>query len=244
MECNEMIPKHIEYIFMPNTTWNQGRNLLFDVGKSRTVRYLYYIFVDDDINLSTRLKVNPWMKFLDFLKEVEPAVAIVDTPWQVQDDFNARQRLGCSINNPNSVDYINAPNFDSAFNAFHYRAVDHILPYPTQFDNVSWWWSGFYSKIICDVMFPGQTVVLTKINARNSRHRKYPRKEGYDPNDWSDIMKSVESRLPEKHQNLKLLQAWKEVGELNELKSESHCFPLPTPHMTIRPFLYLENPDN
>lgn len=241
-ECrDETTPEHIKYIFKSNTTWNEGRNLLFDAAKSRTVRYHYYIFVDDDINLSTRLKVNPWMKFLDFLKEIEPAVGILDNPLQVKKDFDARRRLGCGINDTNSVDYIAAPNFDSAFNAFHYRAVDHILPYPTQFDNISWWWSGFYSKIMCDIMFPGQTVVLTKINAQNPQHRKYPRKEGYDPNDWSDIMKAVESRIPEKYQNTKLLQAWKEVGENNDLKSESHCFPLATPHMPIWPFLYLDS---
>jgi hypothetical protein len=93
-------------------------------------------------------------------------------------------------------------------------------------------------------MFPGQTVMLTKIYRENPVHRKYPRKEGRDFNDWSKIMKSVESRLPEKHRNSKLLQAWKRGGQLNEYNSKSHCFPLPTPHMSIRPFLYLENQDN
>ena len=165
-KCNETTPKHIKYIFKSNTTWNEGRNLLFDVGKNRTDWYLYYIFMDDDLQLSTRLKINPWMTFLDFLIEIEPAVGIVDNPLQVKKAFDARKRLGCGINSTNSVDYINTPNFDSALNAFHYRAVDHILPYPTQFDNVSWWWSGFYFKAVCDVLFPGQTVVLTKINSK------------------------------------------------------------------------------
>ena len=240
-ECNETLPKHIKYIFKSKTTWNEGRNLLYDVAKSRAKRYLYYIFTDDDINLTTKLKVNPWIKFLEFLQEIEPAVGVIDKPWQVRDAFDAGKRLGCGTNDISSVDFINAPNFDSAFNAFHYKAVDHILPYPTQFDNESWWWSGFYSKIICDVKFPGQTVVLTKINVLNPQHRKYPRKLAYDPKDWSEIMESVESRIPEKYHNSKLVQAWREVGEKNELKSEGYCFPLPKPHMPIKPFFYLES---
>ena len=34
---------HIEYIIHPGTTWNTGRNLMLEVGRNRTEKYLYYI---------------------------------------------------------------------------------------------------------------------------------------------------------------------------------------------------------
>lgn len=239
-ECNETSSAHIKYLFKPGTTWNEGRNLLLEVGKSRSENYLYYIFLDDDIELTTELIVNPWRTFLDFLINVEPAVGVVDYPWNVQNGLDARERLGCGIS-IDSTEYINAPNFDSAFNAFHYQAVDYILPYPTQFDDISWWHSGFYSKVRCDITFPGQTLMLSKITMINPQHRPYPRKLPDDSHNWNIIMREVEAPLPEKYRSSELLTAWKRNGWTNEIKSASHCFPLPTPHMPIRPFSYLES---
>ena len=239
-ECPETPPAHIKYIFKPGTTWNQGRNLLLEVGKNRSETYLYYIYIDDDIKLTTKLDVNPWWTFLDFLKRVEPAVGIVDYPKNVNIGFKVRQRLGCG-GDADSLDCINAPNFDSAFNAFHYQAVDHILPYPTQFDKISWWYSGWYSKVKCDVTFPGQTVMLSKVQIINPRHGPYPRRMPDDRHDWNQIMRAVEDRIPEKYRNSPLLKAWKERGYTNDENTATHCYSLPTPHMPIKPFSYLES---
>ena len=243
--CNEVSPAraHIKYMFKPGTTWNEGRNLLLEVGRKRSEKYLYYIFMDDDIELTTELSVNPWRTFLDFLIDIEPAVGVVDYPWNVQNGLDAMERLGCGIN-VNSTNYINAPNFDSAFNAFHYQAVDYILPYPTQFDKISWWYSGFYSKVRCDITFPGQTLMLSKITMINPQHRPYPRRLPDDSHNWNIIMREVEAPLPEKYRNSELLKAWKRGGWTNEDRSASHCFPLATPHMSIRPFSYLESMAN
>ena len=239
-ECNKASQAHIEYIFKPGTSWNQGRNLLLEVGKNRSEKYLYYIFIDDDIKLTTELNVNPWRTFLDFLIDIEPAVGVVDRIWNVRNGLDAMKRLGCGIS-INSTDYINAPNFDSAFNAFHYQAVDQILPYPTQFDKISWWSSGYYSKVKCDITFPSQTLRLIKIFIINPKHRPYPRKEPNSHHDWNIIMREVEATLPEKYRSSELLKAWKRIGWKNEQESASHCFPLPKPHMPITPFSYLES---
>ena len=55
--------------------------------------------------------------------------------------------MGCTLSE--STDYLPIAHFDSAFNAFHYKAVQHILPYVV---NMFWWFSGWYatnkSKII------------------------------------------------------------------------------------------------
>ena len=238
--CNEASPAHVKYVFKPDITWNEGRNVLLEVGRSRSEKYLYYIFIDDDIELTTVLSINPWRTFLDFLIDIEPAVGVIDFPENVLRGLYARARLGCGIN-INSTDYINAPNFDSAFNAFHYQAIDYILPYPTEFDKISWWYSGFHSKIRSDIMFPGQTLVHTKINIINPQHRPYPRRMPEDDHNWNIIIREIEAPLPEKYRKSDLLKVWKRIGWINEDYSASNCFPLPTPHMPIRPFSYLKS---
>ena len=152
-ECNETSPAHIKYVFKPGTSWNEGRNFLYEVGKNRSEMYLYYIFTDDDIQLTTELSINPWRTFLDFLLDIEPAVGVVDFPQFLKLILRGKKRLGCGAD-INSTNYISAPNFDSAFNAFHYQAIDYILPYPTQFDKLSWWYSGYYSKSNVILCFP------------------------------------------------------------------------------------------
>ena len=49
---------------------HEGRNFLYELGKNRSEMYLYYIFTDDDIELTTELQINPWRTFLDFLLDV------------------------------------------------------------------------------------------------------------------------------------------------------------------------------
>ena len=91
--CSVTPSPHIEYIFNSSTTWTTGRNLLFEVARRRGEKYLYYIFMDDDIVLRFKTKHsfwnflrfttkqnnrNPWREFEKFLKRIEPAVGAVD----------------------------------------------------------------------------------------------------------------------------------------------------------------------
>ena len=241
-KCLEPPPAaHIEYIFRTNTTWNTGRNLMLEIGRNRMEKYLYYIFIDDDIKLKTELKgINPWWKVLEFLIRIEPAVGVVDYTWNIKKTILAMKKLGCEVNKA-AIEYLNAPNFDSAFNAFHYQAVDYILPYPTTFDNISWLWSGSYAKIMCDLVFPGHTVALSKINIVNPQHRPYPRQLPHDVDSWGIIMKEVAAHLPKKYQNTTLFKDWKTVGYLNEEKSISHCFSHPAPRAPLTPYSHLES---
>ena len=238
-ECKEASPAHIQYTFKPKErTWNLGRNKLFEIAKNRSEKYVYYIFVDDDIQLQTKLHIKPWLTFLQFLKEIEPAVGIIDLSSNIKHALIARQQYGCATSEK-STTYINAPNFDSAVNAFHYQAINFVLPYPTKFDNISWYYSGFYAKVKCDLTFPGQTVHLTKIIGHNPHHRPYPRRLPNARADWDIIMDEVAARLPEKYRNTTELRAWREGGWRYEDDSPTHCIPLPKPHMPVTPFPHL-----
>lgn len=64
-KCEDIPPgANIEYLYQ-SLTWSKGRNLLYSTAKAQQVRYLYYIFLDDDIILdyfehSKNLTENPW----------------------------------------------------------------------------------------------------------------------------------------------------------------------------------------
>ena len=64
--CSVTSSPHIEYIFNSSTSWTTGRNLLFEVARRRGEKYLYYIFMDDDIVLRFKTEPNnhnPWREF-------------------------------------------------------------------------------------------------------------------------------------------------------------------------------------
>ena len=180
--CNNDAAPHIEYIFNSSTTWATGRNLLYEVAQRRTEKYLYYIFMDDDVHLSNKTKTktttDSWRKFENFLKRIEPAVGVVD-----QDSgcrylpvvYKARKDRGCKLEE--GAEYVPTPRFDACFNAFHYKAVNHILPYTRKFDNISWWYSAVHAEIKSEVLFQGHVVIYTELLAVNIKHRPYKRKK-------------------------------------------------------------------
>ena len=140
----------------------------------RREKYFYYIFMDDDIILTAKATGNPWRAFEDFLRRIEPAVAAVDTNRNrcVTKSYRVRLLLGCSLKG--KQEYIPAVRYDGALNAFHYQAVEHILPYPLNFNNISWWRSHWYAVIKSKIIFPGQVVLHTGLLANNPKRRPYP----------------------------------------------------------------------
>ena len=111
--CNDTPPAHVEYISASSrvpTSWSEGRNLLFGVAMGRSEKYLYYIFMDDDLHLKSkshhnRDSRNLWRVFETFLRRIEPAVGALDTnedDW-VRRAYKARQLLGCSIENHKNI---------------------------------------------------------------------------------------------------------------------------------------------
>ena len=84
----------------------------------RSEKYLYYIFMDDDLHLKSKSRHdrdsrNLWRVFETFLWRIEPAVGALDTnenDW-VRRAYEARQLLECSLREPQ--EYIPAVLFYS-----------------------------------------------------------------------------------------------------------------------------------
>ena len=245
--CNDTLSlPHVEYIFNSSTTWTAGRNLLFEIAMQRRVlTYLYYIFIDDDIVLVAKRNknINPWRKFEDSLERIEPAVGVLawgsmkkcrhclDTVYQ------ARQKQGCSLNE--TTEFIPVVAFDAAFNAFHHQSVEYILPYSNRYDVSNWWYSQVYFNIKCEIMFQGQVVVHTIVNAVNTKHRPYPQKL-IVRSIVDAIVKEIEGELPKEYQNTSLMMEWKKKGRDHELTSTTLCLPPPPPHKPIQPYAHFK----
>ena len=238
--CNVTPPAHIEYLFNSSTSWGMGRNLLFEVAMRKDEKYLYYIFMDDDIVLRTKTTKNPWRIFEDFLKRVEPAVGAVDIGdyiWLYR-AYKGREKKGCSLKEPS--DYLPVARHDAAFNAFHYKAVEHILPYSCTLDAISWTYAALYANIKIEVTFAGQSVLHTELLADNFVHRPYPRTSWPTDGDWLAIMHDVEADLPEKYRKARLFLEWKKDGLNHEHLSSALCLPPQPPRTPIKPFAYLD----
>ncbi|XP_028418730.1 uncharacterized protein LOC114544248 [Dendronephthya gigantea] len=175
--CNEASPEHVQHVHDPNTTWSTGRNLLYDIAMKRTTKYLYYIYLDDDILLKPSWENdrevnsdNSWRFFERFLLEYTPPVGITGF-------CNANFVPSCKRPDKPAVIRIQGL-FDAAFNAFHVKALPYLLPYITKYEDISWWYSQHYLHGFATVNFKGEGVVSNEaITAVNIKHRNYPRRD-------------------------------------------------------------------
>ena len=121
--CQNQTLPHVQYLFNSSTTWTTGRNVLYEEAMKRDTRYLYYIFMDDDIQLvdSTGMYPNPWRGFENFLIDVEPVVGTVmfnleTVEYSMSHLRKNKMNIGCPLNDSSLWTPVAA--FDAAFNAF------------------------------------------------------------------------------------------------------------------------------
>ena len=228
---------HVEYVFNSSTTWTTGRNLLYELAMKRNEIYHYYIFIDDDLELyiikEENKTQNPWRAFESSLKTVEPAVGILYVRALSKDLYNYRKAKNCTLNGTH--DFIPIVYFDAAFNAFHYKAVQHILPYSAKYDNITWWYSQLDIDIKCELMFRGQVALHTYVFTQNSKHRPY-RKEHITNQVIIQKVNDVVKTIPKQYQNTTVIQEWKKYGLKHISNSSTLCLPPTSPHKPIVPY--------
>jgi len=117
-------------LFLPNSTWNQGRNALAAAARARNCRY--YIFVDEDAQLVhrhwdadgagvsiPRSTGDTWREFEGLLLEYRPAVAVPHVQWHATNNSHAAAAETIAI-------------FDHIVLAVSASALDCMLPCVTQ----------------------------------------------------------------------------------------------------------------
>ena len=147
--------KRKDMLFLPNSTWTQGRNHLLAHAKKLPQQYEYYIFLDDDVEF---IKGN-WGEYEQFLSKYQPAIGTL--PFE-EHDLSTR-----------SVVY----GFDAIVSGFHRSVVfdDAVLPYQTIFDDQSWWFSQYILFNLTTLFYSGYVIQHNAMLIKNTQHRAYPR---------------------------------------------------------------------
>ena len=249
-ECKERTPSHINYMFQPQSTFASGRNLLYYAARTRKSGYHYYIFLDDDVSLKFNIFTPPEMKELqpfrvmeDWLLDYEPVVGVLD--YQVHNGAETlleRRRRNCGMNA--TVTVLPTIFYDQILNAYHYKAIDHILPYPTLYDNMSWYVTGKRVMSVVELKFRGQGLLFTPVTVCNKQHRRYPKNihpEGGVMNKiWRKFIEEIQLSAPTIYQNQSLFKTFKEGLWGYVENSPTYCMEV-IPHQPIVPFAHFNH---
>ncbi|XP_078384184.1 uncharacterized protein LOC144666668 [Oculina patagonica] len=178
VKCQENKRSHISYLFDPNTLFASGRNVLFFAAMDRRPGYHYYIFLDDDTTLkynnftpANMTKMSPFRAVEKWLLDYEPAVGVLD--YAIHHGASVmlkNRRYFCGINETSLV--LPTVFFDAIFNAYHHKAIEHILPYTTQYERQCIVASNRNAMIAVEVKFGGQALLFAPVTVNNRKHRR------------------------------------------------------------------------
>jgi len=159
--------KHENSIFFPNSTFATGRNKLAGIVPKD---YLYYVFLDDDVNLLVREErypedegKNPWKIFDDFLLEYEPAIG---TAYCGRGTSNSPMLTYLSDEETNTL-----KEFEVIIMAIHKDIMNICFPMYTGFDDSSWFWTCTSHLLFMAAISKSSLLQCNKLLLLNKFHR-------------------------------------------------------------------------
>lgn len=163
-------------IFAPNTTWTQGRNLLFN--KAIEKDFDYYVFVDHDLAINEEGVA----RFENTINNLQRNYPIV-TPraWDYNRGrgfFDANMDMKYKQKGLENLDWEcqTVDWFDGCFNAFHKSSIKKLLPYIDIYDDESWWYSQLLLIYKSNFLFRNNIVQINSVHIPDNRqHTEYPR---------------------------------------------------------------------
>ena len=239
--------EHMKYIHKENSSWSEGRNILYHFAKRIPKNYLYYIFMDDDLTFDftnsafgeryRSLGIRwPLQAFEDFLLRLEPAIGLpmyCSVCFRVNKMTGKPETLCCDPTkdlNP-LPDYLPVTiHFDAAFTAFHKNAVDLLLPYRTDYEAQSWWQSQKFLILAADLMFRGQVMRFSPFQVINTVHKKYPKA---DWDNWDHLYNILKAEIP---------KMYRDQGDWKPSYSNINVMPIIQNNTVITPMWKMEIP--
>ncbi len=69
---------------------------------------------------------------------------------------------------------------DAIINAIHREAVSNVLPYVSDYDNLSWWYSQLIVIYKAYYLYHGHILQHSRLVVLNPEHSPYPREQEYN----------------------------------------------------------------
>lgn len=158
-------------IYLPNSTWAEGRNLLLKKALEMDKPYDYFIFLDDDVSF-----INGNFKlFEDLLAEYAPAVAVpVFFPKTAHTVLAIGTALKRKFYFP-IFEYQTCRLADAQFIAFHKDVIEDNIatPLQTHFDQHNWCATSSTQQLLIHNLYQENFIQFNNIVVENLAHRSY-----------------------------------------------------------------------
>ena len=246
-KCQENNQSHVSYLFDPNTLFASGRNVLFFAAMDRRPGYHYYIFLNDDTTLrynrfapADMKKLSPFRSVETWLLEYEPVVGVLDYTHHGTSSILKLRKTSCGINNTSLV--LPTVFYDALFNAYHYKAIEHILPYPTQYERDCVFCSNRKAMIAVEVKFGGQALLFAPVTGGNLLHRRDDNRRIKMAAREREFVEYIRQEAPAKLRNHAIFKMLNQttVTEYLSKRSRSYCAKV-TRQQPIIPYKHLRS---
>ena len=118
------------------------------------------------ISIQLMKKLPPFRVFERWLLDYEPVVGVLNylihhgARWI----YNRRRTICKKTDSPIVITTV---QFDGVFNTFHYKSIEHLFPYRTQYEKTSWWSLDRYMFTAVELIFRGQALMFVPITVSN-----------------------------------------------------------------------------
>ncbi len=215
-----------ETIYLPNSTWAEGRNLLLKKALEMDIPFEYFIFLDDDVNFIQ----GDFKLFEDFLFKYSPAIAVpIFFPKTIHTVLAVGTAYRKKFYRPIFEQQI-CRFADAQFMAFHRDVIDdHILmPLQTHFDQCNWGATSSTQQLLIHNLYQNKFVQFNNVIVENLAHRPYTSNEFEEvQKDWfkSQFKKPIHDPRPHAINFLSLqgiYYAIKNYNRINLLRALNH----------------------
>jgi len=203
------------YHHFPGSTWTTGRNKLHQLALEKEQKqgwkYLYWIFLDYDVDLFVREHrypnsntwIEPWRLFESYLLEYEPAIGL---PYYLY-GTEAATATPTFLDSPPVYEAQGRYQIDAIINAIHREAADNLLPYTSDFDHISWWYSQLMLIYKAYYLYHDHIQEYPRIMVFNPEHNPYPRGK-----DWDETVPKLLKLFPSERNAACFLTFWEIVN--------------------------------
>lgn len=143
--------------FKNNICWSEGRSYLYEQVKGK---YDYYIFIDDDMDITSRTKLSAAEQIKDLLEIYKPVHGSINNDTTKPNRFLLEKFKS---------DVFTMIGGDLCIQLFSESFADLMFPTWYHGSEASMWYAQFLSHIIC----PQRTIYLNLLTGKNTRHVKH-----------------------------------------------------------------------